>query len=52
MAPPGFVPPQGGVFSVIAFTVTNGRIAQINVLLDPERLKQLDLSSPFRPYAR
>ncbi len=40
------VAPQGRVFSVMSFTVTNGRIAQIDVLLDPERLEQLDLSIP------
>ena len=40
------VAPQGRVFSVMSFTVTNGRIAQIDVLLDPERLEQLDLSLP------
>lgn len=36
----------GRVFSVMAFTVANGTIAQIDVLLDPERLEQLDLSTP------
>ena len=40
------VAPHGRVFSVMAFTVTKGRIAQIDVLLDPERLEQLDLSIP------
>ena len=40
------VAPPGGVFSVMAFTVTNGKIAQIDVLLDPKRLEQLDLSIP------
>jgi RNA polymerase sigma factor (sigma-70 family) len=40
------VAPPGRVFSVMAFTVTNGKIAQIDVLLDPERLEQLDLSTP------
>ena len=40
------VAPQGRVFSVMSFTVTNGRIAQIDVLLDPERLEQLDLNIP------
>ena len=40
------VAPPGRVFSVMAFTVTNGQIAQIDVLLDPERLEQLDLSIP------
>jgi RNA polymerase sigma-70 factor (ECF subfamily) len=40
------VAPPGRVFSVMAFTVTNGRIARIDVLLDPERLEQLELSIP------
>jgi RNA polymerase sigma-70 factor (ECF subfamily) len=31
------------VFSVMAFTVTNGKIVQIDALLDPDRLAQLDL---------
>jgi hypothetical protein len=31
---------------VMAFTVTNGKIAQIDVLLDPQRLEQLDLGIP------
>jgi hypothetical protein len=35
---------HGRVFSVMAFTVTNGKIAQIDALLDPERLTQLDRS--------
>ena len=40
------VAPPGRVFSVMAFTVTNGKIAQIDVLLDPERLEQLELTIP------
>ena len=40
------VAPPGRVFSVMAFTVTNGKIAQIDVLLDPERLEQLGLTIP------
>lgn len=38
------VVPHGQVFSVMAFTVTNGKITQIDALLDPERLAQLDLN--------
>jgi hypothetical protein len=34
---------RGRVLSVMAFTVTNGRIAQIDALVDPQRLAQLDL---------
>jgi len=40
------VSPPGRVFSVMAFTVTNQKIAQIDVLLDPERLEELDLNIP------
>ncbi len=38
------VAPDGQVFSVMAFTVANGKIVQIDALLDPERLGRLDLS--------
>jgi RNA polymerase sigma factor (sigma-70 family) len=37
------VAPRGRVLSVMAFTVTNGRIVQIDALLDPQRLARLDL---------
>lgn len=37
------VAPHGKPLSVMAFTVTNGKIAQIDALIDPERLAQLDL---------
>jgi RNA polymerase sigma factor (sigma-70 family) len=40
------VAPHGRVFSVMAFTVTNGKIVQIEALLDPERLERLDLRIP------
>jgi RNA polymerase sigma factor (sigma-70 family) len=40
------VAPHGRVFSVMAFAVTNGRIVQIDALIDPERLAQLDLIIP------
>jgi RNA polymerase sigma-70 factor (ECF subfamily) len=39
------VAPGGRVFSVMAFTVTHGKIAQIDALVDPERLAQLGLST-------
>ncbi len=39
------VAPQGRLFSVMAFTVTNGRIIAIEALVDPERLAQLDLET-------
>src|ERR671919_501331 len=40
------VAPRGRVLSVMAFTVTNAKIVQIDALHDPERLAQLDLRSP------
>jgi ketosteroid isomerase-like protein len=40
------VAPRDRVFSVMAFTVTNEKIVQIDVLLDPERLERLNLSIP------
>jgi RNA polymerase sigma-70 factor (ECF subfamily) len=39
------VAPNGRLFSVMAFTVANGRIVQIDALLDPERLERLELDS-------
>jgi RNA polymerase sigma-70 factor (ECF subfamily) len=43
------VAPHGRVFSVMAFTVTEGKIVQIDALLDPERLQRLDLNIPSGP---
>jgi RNA polymerase sigma factor (sigma-70 family) len=40
------VAPGARVFSVMAFTVSNGKITQIDALADPERLAQLDLTLP------
>ncbi len=40
------VAPRGRVLSVMAFTVTNGKIVRIDALVDPERLAQLDLGLP------
>ena len=37
--------PDGRPFSVIGFTVAGGRIVEIDVLADPERLGRLDLSA-------
>jgi len=42
------VVPGGQPFSVLAFTVTNAKIAAIDALVDPERLAQLDLT-PLPP---
>jgi RNA polymerase sigma-70 factor (ECF subfamily) len=41
------VAPRGRLFSVMAFAVTNGKITQIDALLDPERLALLDVSIPI-----
>jgi RNA polymerase sigma-70 factor (ECF subfamily) len=42
---PGIVSSRDGrPFSVIGFTVSDGKITEIDVLLDPDRLRQLDLS--------
>jgi RNA polymerase sigma factor (sigma-70 family) len=38
------VAPPGGVFSVMAFTVVDGRIVAMDALVDPERLSQIDLT--------
>ena len=35
---------DGRPFSVGAFTVKNGKIAEIDFLADPERIAQLDLA--------
>jgi hypothetical protein len=36
--------PGGRPRVVFGFTITNGRIAEIDILADPERLGQLDLA--------
>jgi RNA polymerase sigma factor (sigma-70 family) len=42
---PGFVVMRAGVpFSVLGFTVRGGRIVELDVIADPERLSQLDFS--------
>jgi RNA polymerase sigma-70 factor (ECF subfamily) len=42
---PGFiVAPRGRPFAVIGFTVAHGKIAEIDVLADPARLRELDLA--------
>jgi RNA polymerase sigma-70 factor, ECF subfamily len=38
------VTPHGRPLSVMAFTVRNGKIVEIDALVDPERLRQLDLT--------
>jgi RNA polymerase sigma factor (sigma-70 family) len=45
-APGAVVAPPGQVLAVMAFTVTKGRIARIDSLLDPARLAALGLDVP------
>jgi RNA polymerase sigma-70 factor (ECF subfamily) len=40
------IAPRGRLFSIMAFTVTNGKITQIDALLDPQRLSQLNVTLP------
>jgi len=37
--------PDGRVFSVMGFTIAGGKIVEINILADPDRLSRLDLSA-------
>jgi RNA polymerase sigma-70 factor (ECF subfamily) len=37
--------PDGRVLSVVAFTVADGKVKQMDILADPERIARLDLSS-------
>jgi RNA polymerase sigma-70 factor (ECF subfamily) len=41
----GVVAPHGQPFAVLAFTVTSGKVAEIDVFADPERIRQLDLAA-------
>jgi RNA polymerase sigma factor (sigma-70 family) len=43
----GFVTrrPDGRLFSVVGFTIASGKIFEIDILTDPERLSRLDLSA-------
>jgi RNA polymerase sigma-70 factor (ECF subfamily) len=47
-APGAVVARSGKPFSVMGFTVTNGRIVRIQALIDPERLARLDLDIPLQ----
>jgi RNA polymerase sigma-70 factor (ECF subfamily) len=38
------VAPGGKPFSVLGFTVRNGKIVEIDAVADPERLRNLDLA--------
>jgi RNA polymerase sigma-70 factor, ECF subfamily len=44
-APGVVVVPHAGPYAVMAFTVEGGRITELNLLADPERLARLDLSA-------
>jgi RNA polymerase sigma-70 factor (ECF subfamily) len=37
--------PDGRVFSVIGFTIAGGKIIEMDILADPDRLSRLDLSA-------
>jgi RNA polymerase sigma-70 factor (ECF subfamily) len=37
--------PDGRVFSVIGFTIAGGRIMEMDILADAERIKTLDFSA-------
>jgi RNA polymerase sigma-70 factor (ECF subfamily) len=37
---------EGRPFAVVAFTVRQGKIAEIDILGNPARLRQLDLAVP------
>jgi hypothetical protein len=39
------IPPDGKVFSIMAFNVADGKIVEIDALVDPERLAAVDLSA-------
>ena len=36
--------PHGRLFRALSFTITRGKIVQIDVIADPARLRQLDLA--------
>jgi hypothetical protein len=38
------VAPRGRLFLVLGFTVRSGKIVEIDVIADPERLRKLDLA--------
>jgi RNA polymerase sigma-70 factor (ECF subfamily) len=37
--------PDGRVLSVIGFTISGGKVVEMDILADPERLSRLDLSA-------
>jgi len=38
------VAPRGRLFRVLSLTITHGKIVEVDVIADPERLRQLDLA--------
>ena len=40
--------PDGRLFSVIGFTIADGRVVEMDILADPDRLRRLDLSAVER----
>ena len=37
--------PDGRLFSVLGFTIVGGKVVEIDILADPDRLSRLDLSA-------
>jgi RNA polymerase sigma-70 factor (ECF subfamily) len=47
---PGLLSVRGGrPFSVVGFTLTDGLIARIDIIADPERLARLGIAAPAVP---
>jgi RNA polymerase sigma-70 factor (ECF subfamily) len=40
--------PDGRLFSVVGFTVAGGKIVEMDILADPERLGRVDLTAVER----
>jgi RNA polymerase sigma-70 factor, ECF subfamily len=37
--------PEGRLFSVVGFTIAGGRVVEMDILADPDRLQRIDLSA-------
>jgi RNA polymerase sigma-70 factor (ECF subfamily) len=37
--------PDGRLLSVVAFTIAGGKVVEMDILADPDRLSRLDLSA-------
>jgi RNA polymerase sigma-70 factor, ECF subfamily len=37
--------PDGRLFSVVGFTIADGKVVEMDILADPDRLSRLDLSA-------